>query len=262
MSFRLGLVTDIHHGPDTPVRRGDVALPLVDLFVREMRARFRPDVVVDMGDRINDRSPDEDARHLADVVRAVRQVGVSALGLHGNHDVVNLDVPTVTRLLGRRAEYESVDLGGVHLVLLNSQDPMRSGGGGSLSEAQLAWLEEDLGTAEGPALVFSHHPLDEQDESAHWYFPTHPDCALARDRERARAIMARSGKVRGVFSGHMHWNHAEAIDGIPYVTIGSLVEVRLSGGQPAGGFAEVALEDGGRLVVDVRGALPLHYTHG
>jgi hypothetical protein len=49
----------------------------------------------------------------------------------------------------------------------------------------------------------------------------------------------------------MHWNHTEVIDGIPYVTVGSLVEVRLSGGAPAGGFAEVALEDGGRLVVEV-----------
>jgi 3',5'-cyclic-AMP phosphodiesterase len=65
-----------------------------------------------------------------------------------------------------------------------------------------------------------------------------------------------------VFSGHMHWNHTEVIDGIPYVTVGSLVEVRLSGGAPAGGLAGVTLEDGGRLVVEVRGALPLRYAHG
>ncbi len=168
----------------------------------------------------------------------------------------------MTGLLGRAAAYESIESRGVRLVLLNSKDPMRPGGGGTLSEAQLAWLDANLREAVGPVLVFSHHPLDEQDASTHWYFPTHPDCALATNREQARAIQARSGKVRVVFSGHMHWNHVEGIDGIPYVTIGSLVEVRLSGGRPAGGFAEVTLEDGGHLRVEVRGALPLSYAHG
>src|SRR5262245_56352743 len=201
MELRLGLVTDVHHGPDTRLRPGHVALPLLDQFVHEMRGRFRPQVIVDLGDRINDVGPAEDARHIADVVRTLGAAGVPILALHGNHDVVNLDVRTVTGLLGRRAEYESVDHRGVHLVLLNSQDPMRPGGGGTLSEAQLDWLAADLRAASPPVLVFSHHPIDEQDESEHWYFPTHPGCALAENRERARAILAASGKVRAVFSG-------------------------------------------------------------
>jgi 3',5'-cyclic-AMP phosphodiesterase len=174
MAFRLGAVTAVHHGPDTPVRPGHVALPLLGRFVDEMRARFRPRAIIDLGDRINDVGPAEDARHIADVMRALRGAGVPVLALHGNHDVVNLDVRTVTGLLGRTADYESADHGGVHLVLLTSQDPMRPGGGGTLSDAQLDWLTEDLRAASAPVLVFSHHPLDEQDESGHWYFPTHP----------------------------------------------------------------------------------------
>ena len=261
MSIRIGVVTDVHSGPDTPVRRGSVALGLVDDFVREMRGRFRPDLVVDMGDRINDRSADEDATHTAQVVQHVSAVGVPAFFLHGNHDVQHLDLPTVTRLLGRTAEYETVDHAGWHVVLLNTQDPTFPGGGGTLSEAQLAWLEEDLRRCRGPAVVFGHHPLDEQDSAAHWYFPTHPGTDLAVNRGRAREILARSGKVRAVFGGHMHWNHVEVIDGIPYVTVGSLVEVRLTGGVPSGGFAEVVLEDDGRLRVDVRGRLPMRFEH-
>ncbi len=260
MALRLGLVTDVHHGPDTPVRPGHVALPLLAAFVGEMRDRFRPAAILDLGDRINDRSPAEDTARIADVMTALGAAAVPVLALHGNHDVVNLDVATVTGLLGRSAPWESVAVDGAHLVLLNTQDPMTPGGGGSLSAAQLDWLEEDLARATGPVLVFSHHPLDEQDTAAHWYFPTHPGCALAAGRARAREILARSGKVRGVFSGHLHWNHAQVLDGIPYVTVGSLVEVRLTGGRPAGSFAEITLERSGRLAVEVRGALPFRYV--
>jgi 3',5'-cyclic AMP phosphodiesterase CpdA len=261
MPFRIGLVTDIHNGPDTETRPGSVALGLMDQFVHEMRTRFRPDLIVDMGDRINDVSSTEDAMRISQVVSRLTSAGVPTCFLHGNHDVPNLDFATINRLLGRKADYESVDLQGLHLVLLNTQDPTFEGGGGTLSEAQLAWLEEDLRRASGPALVFSHHPLDEQDVSRHWYFPSHPDCALAVNRARARQIFARSGKVRAVFHGHMHWNHAEVIDGIPYITVGSLVEMRLTGGQPAGGYAEVTVEDGGRLRVEVRGRLPMSFVH-
>ncbi len=50
----------------------------------------------------------------------------------------------------------------------------------------------------------------------------------------------------------------EVIDGIPYVTIGSLVEE----GRPAGTFAEVTLEPNGRLGVQVAGGLPRGFQHG
>lgn len=261
MELRIGLITDIHNGPDTETRPGSVALGLMDQFVQEMRTRFAPDLVIDMGDRINDVSPAEDARRITQVVQRLQSAGVPALFLHGNHDVPNLDRGTINRLLGRNADYESLDYRGVHLVLLNSQDPTFTGGGGTLSDAQLAWLEADLQRCSGPALVFCHHPLDEQDVSQHWYFPSHPGCALAINRERARAIFARSGKVQAVFTGHMHWNHTAVVDGIPYVTIGSLVETRLTGGQPSGGFAEVTVEQTGRIAVEVRGRLPMTYVH-
>lgn len=104
------------------------ALGLLDHFAREMRTRFHPDLVVDMGDRINDVSLTEDARRITQVVQRVQSVGVPALFLHGNHDVPNLDRGTINQLLGRTADYESLDYGSVHLVLLNSQDPTFEGG--------------------------------------------------------------------------------------------------------------------------------------
>lgn len=110
-------------------------------------------------------------------------------------------------------------------------------------------------------VVFCHHPLDEQDSSPHWYFRTHPTHALAVNGEGGRALFASSGRVRAVVSGHMHWNHTEVIEGIPYTTVESLVDCGLTHGQPAGGFSEVLLEEGGRVEVRVRGGLPMEFTY-
>jgi Icc protein len=256
MPIRIGLITDIHHGPDQADKPGSEALALVDRFVADMRDRVRPDLIVDMGDRINDVSAAEDARRLAEVVARFAPAGAPALYLHGNHDVVHLDAPTVSRILGRRAEFESVHVASFHVVLLNSQDPTFAGGGGTLSPAQLEWLAGDLHHCAAPKLVFCHHPLDEQDVGTHWYFGRHEGTALARNRERARALFARAGTVRAVFSGHIHWTHLSVLDGIPYLTLGSLVETTLTGGAPAGTTAEVEVGEAGEVRVEVRGRLP------
>jgi len=110
-------------------------------------------------------------------------------------------------------------------------------------------------------VVFCHHPLDEQVCSPHWYFRTHPTHALAVHRERARALFARSGRVRAVLSGHMRWNHTEVIEGSPCITVESLVDCSFTNRQPAGGFSEVLLEEGGRVEVRVRGGLPMEFTY-
>jgi 3',5'-cyclic AMP phosphodiesterase CpdA len=261
MGIRIGLITDIHHGPDREDKPGSVALTLVDRFVDDMRERVRPDLIVDMGDRINDVSAAEDGRRLAEVVARFSSAPSPALHLHGNHDVVHLDLPAVSRILGRRAEFESVHVAGFHIVLLNSQDPTFAGGGGTLSPAQLEWLAGDLRHCAAPKLVFCHHPLDEQDVGTHWYFARHEETALARNREHARALFARDRTVRAVFSGHLHWTHASVLDGIPYLTLGSLVETTLTGGLPAGTTAEAEVGEAGEIQLEVRGRLPVSFRY-
>jgi len=256
MTLRIGVITDIHNaGPE------GVSLPLVERFVEEMTLRFRPDLVVDLGDRIADVGEEVDAERIRQVVERLRAPAIPALFLHGNHDVVHLGNDGVRGLLGRGADYESLHSGDHHVVLLNTQDPPSpEDGAGALSEAQLAWLEQDLRHCAQPVIVFSHHPLDEQDVASHWYFSKHPGAALAAGRARARALLAVSGRVRAVLSGHLHRNHASVHDGIPYLTISSLIERRLSGGQPAGSFAEVRVDDD-RVSVEVRGLVPMSFSY-
>ena len=51
MPLRIGLITDIHHGPDVDVRLGSAAPELLEKFTRRMRNDFHPDLIVDLGDR-------------------------------------------------------------------------------------------------------------------------------------------------------------------------------------------------------------------
>lgn len=256
MALRIGLVTDIHHGPDVDVRVGHAALDLLGKFTRRMREDFHPDLIVDMGDRINDTDGAADRTRLAEVRAALEAAGVPVLYAWGNHDLTNVPAAEARAILGKGGDFESVDVGGYHLVVLNSQDPTVELIGGTLSDGQLDWLERDLAGTTRPTVVFCHHPLDEQDPSRHWYFKDHHDHAWARNRKRARAILAASGRVKAVFNGHMHLNTVEVLDGLPFVTLMSLVDSAMTRG-PSGCWAEVVLGDTGTVEVTIRGQLPL-----
>jgi hypothetical protein len=60
----------------------------------------------------------------------------------------------------------------------------------------------------------------------------------------------------------MHWNHVTVKDGMSYVTVESLICNGLTGGPPAGCFAEVTAETESGLRVDVRGRLPMSFVNG
>jgi predicted phosphodiesterase len=237
MALRIGLVTDIHYGPDVDVRTGSAARPLLAGFTERMRQQFRPDLVVDLGDRINDVDLESDRARLREVREMLETAGRPVVYAWGNHDLINVPSAEACAILGKKADHESLDANGYHLVVLNSQDPTVERIGGTLSAAQLDWLEQDLGQTSRPVVVFCHHPLDEQDPGRHWYF-------------------AASGRVRAVFNGHMHLNTVEVIDGVPYVTVMSLVDSRITNG-PSGCFAEIVLTDAGAVEVKIGGKLPM-----
>jgi 3',5'-cyclic AMP phosphodiesterase CpdA len=256
MPLRIGLVTDIHHGPDVDVRVGSAAPALLSEFTRRMREDFHPDLIVDMGDRINDTDPKADKARLAEVRHMLEAASAPILYAWGNHDLINVPRAEGRAILGKRGDFETRDAGGYHLVVLNSQDPTIDQIGGTLSDNQLDWLEDDLKDGTSPTLVFCHHPLDEQDPSRHWYFRHHHDHALCRNRTRARDVLAASGRVKAVFNGHMHLNTVEVIDGIPYVTLMSLVDSGITTG-PSGCYAEITASDGGGVEVKILGQLSL-----
>lgn len=205
MSLRIGLVTDIHSGPDMDTRLGSKAFPILDRFVEEMARRFKPDLVVDLGDRTNDVDAKTDAERIRILRSWLQSVGVPVLFVYGNHDLINVGAAEQQSLLGKKADFESLDFRGFHIMLLNSQDPTFGGVGGTLSDAQLEWLEADLRNGEGGRWWSSATtPLMSRTAASTGIF-----AIIQRVRPR-RQPRARPDPVRPLRPGpgHVPWPHA------------------------------------------------------
>jgi 3',5'-cyclic-AMP phosphodiesterase len=252
--IKFGIVGDIHCGPDTECLLGSRAPAMLEAFGEAMR-EFRPDYIVDLGDRINDVAAGQDRQRSTWVREQLLGIGVPVFHVLGNHDVVNLTKAELAAVLGKRSPFEAEDLDGVRLVVLDSQDPSFERTGGGIGPEQQSWLAQTLTETTLPAVVFCHHPLDEQGLDGHWYFAAHPAHAFVHERVPVRKILERSEMVLVVFSGHLHWTRATVLNGIPYVTLGSLVDAGFTNGRPCGAFAAVTIQ-GKTIDVQVSGLLP------
>ncbi len=252
--LKLGIVGDIHCGPDTQEMLGSHCPGLLETFGEAMR-RFHPRAIIDLGDRINDVAAGQDRQRSVWVRRQLLGAGVPVLHIHGNHDVVNLTKTELDDTLEKHGPYESVDLDGVRIILLDSQDPSLDRTGGEIGPEQQEWLRAAVTDSAHPILVFCHHPLDEQSIDGHWYFSEHRTDAFVHNRASVRRILEQSGRVQAVFSGHLHWTRTTEVNGIPYVTLGSLVSAGFTNGRPAGTFASVSVQDTA-IDVQVAGLLP------
>jgi 3',5'-cyclic AMP phosphodiesterase CpdA len=255
--MKIGVVADIHYGPDADTQLGRNAALLLDTFCEAM-GTFRPDLIVDLGDRINPVSHSQDLERTTWVRRRLTRVDAPVYHVLGNTDVVNLAKPELLAALEKRGSYESLDEWTPHIVLLDSEDPPFERVGGEIGERQLAWLADILERDARPSLVFCHHPLDDQDLSGHRYFAPHPSHAGVVNRLRVRALLERGQRVLATFAGHMHWARANVINRVPHITLGSLVDCAYTDGRSAGAFAEVSIVE---RHVDIRiaGLQPQHW---
>ncbi len=260
----LGIVTDLHFGPEARYqgklrklthRAGELATDVV----RRMNDEVRPDLVVNLGDDIEDESREADLARYGECQAILRCARAPLVNVAGNHDLIHLNRDDLAHFWGRSGPlYYSLDLGGWHLVVLHTiekQDVEIR-----VPDPQLDWLRADLAAGSSPAVVFMHHSASEQtlDDSRWW--PGRAHLALVKDRAALRRIFEESGRVRAVFNGHLHWNHLDVIAGIPYVTVQSLIENldEDAPGRPAAACAAVRLSER-RMVVRVLGNDPARY---
>ncbi|MCE5237727.1 metallophosphoesterase [bacterium] len=141
----------------------------------------------------------------------------------GNHDDGS---PLFERYFGRR--YFSFNVGNVHVIILDSQQP---GQYGQITGTQWQWLNADLTAAAQARFIFVtlHQPL----------FPVsvHRGSALDRYpnyRDRLHMLFARQ-KVSAVFSGHEHLYNHQQRDGVHYFISGG-GGAPLYAEAPSGGF--------------------------
>ncbi|MEP7125237.1 MAG: metallophosphoesterase [Byssovorax sp.] len=264
MDLTLALITDLHFGPEASFggklrKLTAQAAPLARAFVARVNAEVKPDLVVNLGDDLEDESPDADRARYSECQSILRGAAAELVNVAGNHDTVHLTEADLRSIWGRDGElYYAIDRGGFHLVVLHTRE--RKDHDVSLGEAQLAWIAADLAASPGPTLVLMHHSAADQDLTGNRWFEGSPHICLVRERRALRALFEAHGDVRAVFNGHLHWNHLDVINGIPYVTLQSLIENLDDDapGRPAAAHAIVRASKK-RIVVEVMGAERARY---
>lgn len=255
----LALVSDLHFGPEArfagrlrklTAHAGDLARA----FVERMNAVVRPDLVVNLGDDLEDESHEADLARYSECQAILRGADGELVNVAGNHDLVNLSPADLLAVWGREGElYYAFDRGQFHFVVLHTRE--RKDLEVSIDAAQLAWLERDLAATSLPTVVLMHHSAADQDLRGNRWFEGSPNLCLVKERRRLRELLASTGRVLAVFNGHLHWNHVDVHDGLPFVTLQSLVENldEDAPGRPAAAHAVVRLGPD-RVVVEVEGA--------
>ena len=265
--MRFALITDVHFGPpgwhEGKLRKlPQYAEPLVLDFVDRMNRVERPELVINLGDVIEDDTREADKRAYAHFIELLGDLEAPVLHVAGNHESVNLDDNDLGRLWGHEGPlFYSRDVGGIHFSILRTEH--RRATEVRLPQSQLKWLAEDLRTTTLPCVVLLHHPLGPMDLEGNPWFEKTPEICFVAEREQARQIIAESHKVIGVFNGHVHWNHLGVVAGVPYVTLQSLTENvdEDAPGRPARSLAIVDVSPSS-LKVRIEGEHPARYHLG
>jgi DNA repair exonuclease SbcCD nuclease subunit len=266
----LGLITDVHLGPvrmkdGTPVKLTGYAEPLAREVVQTWRARDRPDLVLNLGDVLEDVSPEQDRAHYERFLEVLSEAGAPALHVAGNHDQVHLSdrallglwgLPAAARVHAGSTAY-GVAVGGFHFVVLSTHF---GSDGVFLGDGQLGFLKAELERAEGPVLLLTHQGVSDAILTGNHWFEHDPHTCLVHERAEIRRLLEQSGKVAAAFNGHAHWNHLAVAGGIPYVTLQSLTENVTRDGEPtpAATYAVVDIDPSG-MHVRVEGRQPARY---
>ena len=221
-----GVMAGVDLGPPIRAEPGEPPYPeTMNRAAAAEIAAYRPDVVVAKGDLTTSATAEEFAAFF-DCYGSV--FGDRLHWVRGNHDARDggaVDGPAVAE----------VALPGVVLALLDTAVAGRPGG--ALSGDQLEWLDELGQRADGPVLVFGHHPLADAARDSFGLRPA--------DSEGLVAVVARRPALLGYFAGHTHRNrvrHEDATGGVPWVEVSATKDF-------PGGWAEYRVFEGGVLQV-------------
>ncbi|GHF64833.1 metallophosphoesterase family protein [Seohaeicola zhoushanensis] len=232
---RIAIVTDIHHGAPSHTKRGDTALELLAAFIDWANAE-KPDLVLELGDRISDVDSQTDARLEREVTELFARLEMPVHHICGNHDRDHLSVGDNAEILGRDLSHEVIDLGAWQLALWRADSKIHRAAprpGFDLPEADLLWLSQMAQRAGKPTLVASHVPFSEHSQTGNYYFQRNASLSTYPQSERARAALAQARVPVVCVAGHVHWNTVTTVDGIPHITQQSLTESFTTGGEPA-----------------------------
>jgi len=231
---RFGVFSDAHYADRDPAgsrHYRDSMSKLAECIERMNTERL--DFMIELGDLKDQDNPPKEQHtlsYLQSIEAIFRQFNGPTYHVLGNHDMDSISKVQFlahiknTRIASDRTYY-SFDVNKCHFVVLDAN--YRSDGtdydhgnfnwtDANIPPAELAWLEQDLATATGPTIVFTHQLLDEPNG-------VHPSLYI-KNSAQVRQVLQQSGKVRAVLQGHHHAGSYCQIEGIHYYTIKGMIE--------------------------------------
>jgi len=217
--LRFVHISDTHINPDPNYIKSYAAYtPMrgVEALVKAIRELpFQPDFVLHTGDVAYDPFPEA----YAAVVEAFSQIEVPIYYLAGNHDdAATLQGHVIGKSEPQEYLYYEFEAKGVQFVCLDSNgphDPTRPSG--TVTQEQLDWLEPICRADDPrPLVVAIHHNV------LPMQVPWLDDWMRLENADALHAILRQaSGRLRGVFHGHIHQNTEVFQDGVLYVAAAS-----------------------------------------
>jgi 3',5'-cyclic AMP phosphodiesterase CpdA len=193
--FSFLQLSDSHVGFDKAANPN--ALATLDEAVSKVLAQpVKPAFMIHTGDITHLSKPKE----FDDAAQTLSKLKLDAHYVPGEHDIIDEDRgKAYLERYGKGAQgagWYAFDQNGVHFIGLVNVAELKAGGMGSLGEAQLAWLADDLKgkAASTPIVVFAHIPL--WTIAPEWGWGT-------QDSAQALSLLSRFGSVT-VLNGHIH----------------------------------------------------------
>jgi 3',5'-cyclic-AMP phosphodiesterase len=166
----------------------------------------KPDLVVISGD-LADTPTAEEYQHLKRLLAPLKLPFVGIPGNHDSREMMHAAFPLASYAFPSGSLSQSVEVGGLDLVLLDSSVP--GSPHGELDTPTLQWLETTLASSpDRPALLFLHHPP----------FKTgicHMDRQNLLNAGELAAVVRRHARVQLIAAGHVHRATLAMFAGIP-----------------------------------------------
>ena len=251
--LKIAVVTDIHYGlADEGETAARLGLKMLEQSLESIH-QDNFDLLVDLGDRLNDKKLSDARACLKELALSFRNIRMPRHHILGNNDI--LDVQKQEKILGTTLTNHGITMAGWHFIFLSAYDGSVAG---NLDDFSLNWLERELQANDYPKIVFCHQPLDGEDLPDNRFFSDDSSGAYSGGAEIARSIMEESGKVKMVISGHIHQNKVCKINNINYVSITATTPFRDAEEKAA--YAVLELTDDIRLRVIGRDELEMQFA--
>ncbi len=249
--MKLIFFTDLHHyhgDRETAIfgkakKLTQYALPMLEQLIEKVNKEYKPDAVINLGDSIqdaNDRTAD--AECLSFIFNKFKEFNCPCYSVLGNHDMKMFDSKEeISAIVGQEQFTYSLDLAGYHLVFMTNElkPELGTAGGGtvkthSMSEADIAWLKEDLAKNEKPCILCTHYVF----LGDGWKSPY----AKIENRDKIFEVLDEDKNLLAVFSGHTHVAYTEHRNGVDYHVFGSPIADLTLCGKPDGVYYEVDID--------------------